>query len=243
MFVAFDAVRQPENVLFAVAKAVQVREEDARNTRDSLIRFFASRQYLLILDNFEHVSDAAGIVSELLTATSRLKLLVTSRSRLQIRPEHHFELPPLPSAGPNLHEAAGVALFLDRAPYCQVNRTDRPEDALATIAEICERLDGLPLAIELAAARTRLLSPKQLLVRLGNRLPMLSGRAPRCSGEAADETRSLGVTNCSTLTQRRLLRQLSVFHGGIAISAVEAIPDDSDDNASVLGFANEIGRA
>jgi predicted ATPase len=234
VFVALDAVRQAENVLFAIAKAVQVREEDARNTHDSLIRFFASRQYLLILDNFEHVSDAAGFVSELLNATSRLKLVVTSRSRLQVRPEHHFELPPFPSAGPNLHEAAGVVLFLDRARAVQPELNET-RSTLATIAEICERLDGLPLAIELAAARTRLLSPKQLLVRLGNRLAMLSGRARDVPARQQTLRNTIAWSyELLDASERRLLRQLSVFAGSAAISAVEAIPADSDDNSSVL---------
>ena len=179
-FVDLSAARDTDAVLIALGRALGVGETLDRPLRDELIERLRGSQMLLVLDNFEQVTAAAGVTTELLDGCSEIKLLVTSREPLHVRAEHVYPVPPLglPPAGRAKVTAAqlspyeSVELFVDRA------RAVRPDfelddDNAGAIAEICRRLDGLPLAIELAAARLRLFSPEALLDRLGRRLELL----------------------------------------------------------------------
>ena len=175
---------------------------------------------LLLLDNFEHLIQAAPMVAELLAMGPNLKIMVTSRAALHVYGEHEFPVPPLAmpdaQAMPTvdaLSQYPAIALFVQRAiavkPDFELNR----ENASA-IAEICARLDGLPLAIELAAARVKVLSPSSLRTRLTSRLQLLTGGA-RDSGAAADASRRYRLElRSSDSAEQKLFRRLSVFVGG-----------------------------
>ncbi|MDP9469632.1 MAG: NB-ARC domain-containing protein [Chloroflexota bacterium] len=194
-FVSLAVLRDPRLVAPAVARALRVREEGTRPTKLTLEDALRGRRLLLVLDNFEQVSAAAPLVADLLAASPGLKVLVTSRSPLHIRAEHEFPLAPLelPSRGAGVARdvvvgCAAVALFVDRA------RAADPSFALTNantvaVAEICRRLDGLPLAIELAAAWCRLLSPQALLTRL---------ERPSSCSPAAPEICPSGSRRCTT---------------------------------------------
>ncbi|MBK5106459.1 MAG: AAA family ATPase, partial [Burkholderiales bacterium] len=181
-FVDLAAVRETESVLTTIARTVGVRETSDRPLRDELKAQLQSKAMLLLLDNFEQVSPAAPKVGELLQDCSQLKMLVTSREPLHLRGEHIYPVPPLELPGADLKQLSleqltqceALRLFIERVlavkPDFEVTREN-----VATIAEICYRLDGLPLAIELAAARIRLFSPRALLERVGGRLQLLRG--------------------------------------------------------------------
>src|SRR5207302_2005788 len=200
---------------------------------------------LLVLDNFEQVVMAAPKLSELLAACQHLKFLVTSRTALHVRDEHEF--PVLPLALPDLNhplksevlsQYAAVSLFLERARSVKPNFQMTATNA-RTIAEICVHLDGLPLAIELAAARMKLLSPQALLARLGQRLAVLT------SGARDVPLRQQTLRNTITWSydllgaaEQQLFRRLSVFVGGWTLEAAEALyvalNDGRSDGAGAL---------
>ena len=167
-FVELEGVLEPHSVPSAILHRLGLREEDTRSPQSCLIEYLQERAGLLVLDNFEQIAEAATLLQQLLASCARLKILVTSRSLLHLRAEREYVVPPLPSCanGGALEELLGmpaVALFLDRAPALKPT-----EEIARAIAEICDRLDGLPLAIELAAARSKLLSPHAMLGRLRN---------------------------------------------------------------------------
>jgi predicted ATPase len=187
-----------------------------------------------VLDNFEHVTGAARLVSELLAACPGLKVLVTSRIRLQLRGEQIFPVPPLalpdPQRMPSLEvltQYEAIRLFLDRAQEHKADFSITNDNAPA-IAEICVRLDGLPLAIELAAARVRMLPPEAMLRRLDTRLPMLKGGAHDLP--ARQQTlRSAIAWSHDLLTgeEQTLFRRLASFRGGCTLEAAEAVAGES----------------
>jgi non-specific serine/threonine protein kinase len=197
---------------------------------------------LLVLDNFEHLLPAALQVNELLEACAQLKLLVTSRAVLDLREEHDFVVPPLalpdpaqPLSAEALVANPAVALFVERASA--VNQDFALTDAnAAAVAEICRRLDGLPLAVELAAARSRLLPPAAMLARLDRRLPHLSGGA-RDAPERHQTLRRAIDWSYDLLSgaERRLFRRLTVFVGGFTLDAAMTVCDlDGDLGIDVL---------
>lgn len=181
-FVDLAPIREPESVLAAVARTVGLRQTSDHPLLDELKGYLRERRMLLILDNFEQVTAAAPSVAELLAYCPELHMLVTSREALHMRGEHVFPVPPLGLPGPDLKQPTleqltqyeAVRLFIERAqavkPDFQVTNENAP-----AVAEICFRLDGLPLAIELATARLRLFSPQALLERIGSRLKLLRG--------------------------------------------------------------------
>ena len=236
VFVALEAVRAPDQVLFEITKALQLREEDARASRQILVESLEDKQLLLLLDNFEQVISAAPLLTDLLAACPRLKFLVTSRALLRLGAERPFPVQPLRSTTDTSHShatdlfgASGVALFLDRARLVRPG-LDTTDETLKTIGEICRRLDGLPLAIELAAVRSRVLTPKQLLARIGNRLEVL-GAGMR--DVAARQQTLRGAIDWSyellPEPEKELLRRLSVFVGGATLDSVEAISANGGD--------------
>ena len=180
VFVDLAAVNEPTFVAVAIAQSLGIADTSAP-LEEQLETALIHRQQLLVLDNFEHVVDAAPLVVRLIAAAPGLKVLVTSRVRLRLSSEIEYAVPPLAlpegnESGATLGDIASVQLFVERA--LAVN----PTFALsgrngASVMEICRRLDGLPLAIELAAARIKVVPPTELLSRLEKRLPLLTGGA------------------------------------------------------------------
>lgn len=230
-FVDLAPIRDPEAALAAIAQTLGLRETSDRHPLDELKSQLHAKSMLLLLDNFEQVTAAASQVGELLRNCPQLKLLVTSREALHIRGEFVFPVPPLalPRVDTRLlqidqlTEYEAVRLFIDRAQAVKPDFEVTNENAPA-VAEICVRLEGLPLAIELAAARIRLFTPQALLDRLGTRLKLLRGGArdlplrQQTLWDAIDWSYDLLETG-----EKRLFELLSVFVGGCSFEAVEAL--------------------
>jgi predicted ATPase/DNA-binding CsgD family transcriptional regulator len=228
-FVSLAPIRDSTLVLATIAHTLGLTDP-GNEPGDPLRVFLRNKHLLLVLDNFEHVIDAASDLMDLLAASPRLKLLVTSREVLHLRAEQQFTVPPL--ALPDLAhlpdsesiaQYPAVKLFIQRAQAVQHDFQITPTNA-PLLAEICTRLDGLPLAIELAAARVRLLSPPALLARLGRRFEVLSGGVH----DLPERQRTLRATlawsyELLSARERRLFRRLSVFVGGCTLSAAEAL--------------------
>ena len=209
-FVALAPVRDPEQVPGTVVQAVGARL-DGRSPRDALADHFRGPPSLLLLDNLEQVLGASAFIGDLLEAAPALRILATSRSRLRVRGEQSFRLEPLT-------EDAAVTLFRRRAAEAEGIAEDGP-----AIREICRRLDDLPLAIELAAARTRLLSLEQLRVRLAARAELSSG-----ARDADPRHESLRATiawshDLLDPEDQRALRRLGVFTGPVTVDVAERV--------------------
>ncbi|MGH2530938.1 MAG: ATP-binding protein [Thermomicrobiales bacterium] len=228
-FVSLAPIRTPDLVLPAIGQALGVRDDGRRPLDERLRRRLRDQQLLLVLDNFEHVDEAAPAIAALLAACPRLTVLTTSRSALHLSGEHEYPVPPLrvPDAAPppvsDLVQTESVALFLQRAHAVNPDFTITTDNA-AAVAELCRRLDGLPLAIELAAARVKVLSPKALLTRLSNRLQVLTG-GPRDLPIRHQTMRDAIVWSYDLLSaaEQTLFRRLSVFVGGFTIDAAEVV--------------------
>src|SRR5262249_4503493 len=172
--VPLSGIASARDVVPGIVSTLEIQSPGARGEPDKrLLAFLSARRALLVLDNFEHVIDAAGAVSRLLDACSYLKVLVTSREALRVRSEREVHVPPLPHE-PGTGITPAMALFEERArevrPDFRIDEHNR-----AAVSEVCRRLDALPLAIELAAARVRVLSPQAMLPRLDQSLSLLSG--------------------------------------------------------------------
>ncbi|BDP42633.1 hypothetical protein DAETH_26020 [Deinococcus aetherius] len=220
-FVGLAPVRDPGGVLGALAAALGLQESQ-RPTGDVLRDFLRGRQRLIVLDNFEQVLGAAPEVADLLRGAPDLTVLVTSRSPLRLYGEHEFAVPPLSLPSPR-GEGEAVQLFLERVHAVQPGFAPTP-DRLVTLGQIVSRLDGLPLAIELAAARVRLLPPATLLARLDNRLGLLRGGAR----DLPDRHQTLRATidwsfGLLAPEEQRLFARLGVFVGGWSLEAAEAV--------------------
>jgi predicted ATPase/DNA-binding CsgD family transcriptional regulator len=213
----------------AVADALGVLENPAESLPHTLKRVLARRELLLLLDNFEHVITAASLVSELLAASPRLKILITSRESLHLSGEQAYPVPPLslPIADAvsvqSLTESEAGSLFIQRARMALPHFAVSDENASA-IARICMRLDGLPLAIELAAARSKLLTPRALVERLDDSLHILASG----SRDAPLRHRTLRDTmawsyNLLDEGEKTLFARLAVFRGGRSLEAIEAV--------------------
>jgi predicted ATPase/tRNA A-37 threonylcarbamoyl transferase component Bud32 len=245
-FVPLAALRDPHLVAAAIAKPFALQEGSGRSLLENLKSYFSGRSLLLLLDNFEQVITAAPALTELLTAAPNLKIIVTSRIVLRVYGEHEYPVPPLElppldkGVGSNL-EAFGripaVALFIQRA---QATRPDfrLTEQNATAIAEICARLDGLPLAIELAAVRAKLLTPQAILTRLSNRLALLTG-GPRDLPARQQTLRAAIDWSYQLLdeAEKALFARLAVFVGGRTLEAVERViggPQDTNDTLDGL---------
>ncbi len=232
-FVDLSSCRDTNAVLVAVARAAGLGEIIERPLQDELIDRLRDRQTLLVLDNLEQVTEAARVVARLLSECPRLTVLATSREALHVRAEQVFPVPPLtlPPEGrerPSASRIGGyeaVQLFVDRA---RVVRPDfeLTDDNAAAVAEICRRLDGLPLAIELAAARLRLFSPDVLRDRLGDRLGLLRS-GPRDLPERQQTLRATMDWSYELLEpgEQRLYELMAMF-ADAEVSAVEAVAED-----------------
>lgn len=221
-------------VIPTIAGTLGLREEDQRGLTEQIIDELYGKRVLLVIDNFEHLLDAAGDVAEILGACPDLRVLTTSRGRLGVYSEQEYPVPPmrLPSLQrlPPVEELAGfeaIALFVQRA------RTHKPDFRLtdanaAAVAEICVRLDGLPLAIELAAARIKLLTPQAMRDRLDKRLPLLTGGARNLPARQQTLRNAIAWSyDLLNPDEQRLFRELSIFSGGWTFEAAEAIADPS----------------
>ncbi len=228
-FVSLAPVTDPDLVPSAIARALELKESPGRSVLGSLEDHLRNKALLLVVDNFEHVAAAAPMVAGLLAASPRLKVLATSRAVLQLYGEHDFPVPPLalPDRRPrptaqhvSLYES--VRLFVARVQAARPDFSLTDENAGA-VAEICHRLDGLPLAIELAAARLRALPLLALLARMARRLPLLTG-GPRDLPARQRTLRDAIAWSYELLdpSEQTLFRRLAVFHG-CTLEAVEAI--------------------
>jgi predicted ATPase/uncharacterized protein HemY len=229
-FVALAPIADPALVGTIIAHALGIREVSNQPLVDSLKAYLRDKQQLLVLDNFEHVLDAAPLVGELLTVAPQLKVLVTSRALLHLSGEQELAVPPLavpdrsiPPEVALLAQYEAVALFVQRAQTANPAFQLSPANAGA-VAEICARLDGLPLAIELAAARSKVLSPAALLARLGSRLQVLTG-GPR---DLPTRQQTLRATiawsyNLLGVPEQILFRCFGIFAGGWTLEAAEAV--------------------
>lgn len=226
-FVELAAVCDQEGLLAAIMKTLELTESQQSRLR-SLQHALKSKRLLLILDNFEQLSQQALTLLELLKVCPQLKLLVSSRVKLQVRGEHEVKVPPL--SLPDTHMSARdlvkfpvLELFKQRARAAD-SQFRLTEDNAKTVAQICRALDGLPLAIELAAVRTNLLSPEDLAQRLKSRLSFLTGGAH----DLPERQQTLKATlewsyEQLNHSEQRLLARLSIFAGSFNLEAAEAV--------------------
>jgi predicted ATPase/transcriptional regulator with XRE-family HTH domain len=247
-FVALAPLSDPKLVLVTIAHALHVGTSGGQILDERLGRYLRTRRVLLVLDNFEHLAAAAPQLSGLLGAAPYLKLLVTSRVALELSGEHRFTVLPLavPPSADNLRQPLTVAQAQERYPavdlFIQRAHAVNPnliltEANLRAVGEICRHLDGLPLAIELAAARAALFTPQELLARLDDRFALLTSRARdlparhMALGAAIEWSHSLLAAN-----DQQLFRRLSVFVGGCTLTAAQEVcNDDSADGNDLVG--------
>jgi predicted ATPase/DNA-binding SARP family transcriptional activator len=229
-WVELAGVARAEHVATTIAQALGVTILSGENTADALSRFLAAKRLLLVTDNFEHLLDAADLVAGLLSACPGLTVLATSREALGLSAEHRVVVPPLAVPPPDdgvtvadIEQTDATAVFLAAARRHDNRFRIEPDDA-AVIARICARLDGLPLAIELAAARVGLLGPEQLLARLDEAVVTL-GPGPR---DAPDRQRTLRATiewsqRLLEPEQKLAFSRFAVFAAGATLEAVDAV--------------------
>ena len=237
-FVPLSAVSDPGLIPSAIGQALGLHETGNRSPEEGLKEYMRGlrQPMLLLLDNFEHLVSAAPVISQLLTSGPKLKVAVTSQAPLHVYGEHEFPVPPLALPDlkciPPLEELShlpAVALFVERAQAIKRDFVLTRENAPA-VAALCARLDGLPLAIELAAARIKLLSPAATLARLESRMNLLTGGArdlpTRQQTLRSTVDWSYGLLNPAEQT---LFRRLSVFIGGCTLEGAEAVCDTKSD--------------
>jgi excisionase family DNA binding protein len=226
VFVPLAAVSQPRLVVPAIADALGVRDLAGRDRHAQLRAVLRDKHLLLVLDNVEHVLAVAPELATLVTEAPALTLLVTSRAPLRVSGEREVPVPPLTLAGQGATPAELLASDAGQVFVAQAKAHDPSfgidEETAPIVAEICARLDGLPLAIELAAARLKTLSPRQLRERLERRLPLLTAAAR----DAPDRHRTMRDAiawsyDLLTPAEQRLFRQLGVFAGGFTLEAAE----------------------
>ncbi|HLA99701.1 MAG TPA: adenylate/guanylate cyclase domain-containing protein [Anaerolineales bacterium] len=239
-FIPLALIQDAQLVASTIGKILGLSEIEGRSNSDVLADYLASKELLLILDNFEQVLGAAILVSNLLTAAPGLRVLVTSRTRLIIRGEQVYQVPPFdtPQEGEysNLDQLArvnGIDLFVRRAKTADPNFILTQENA-ASVIQIVRRLEGLPLAIELAAVQCRMFEPKTLARLLDQKFKILRGGSKDLP--ARHQTLRGTIAWSYTLldpTEQAIFRRLGVFVGGFSLDAVEAVVD-SDLNVNVL---------
>ena len=228
-FVQLAAIRDPDLVPFAIAQALGVRESGDRPVAEVLATVLRAQHLLLVLDNMEQVIAAAPWLAEFLAACPRITALVTSRARLRIRGEQAFPVPPLPLPVAGLSQSIGalsqfaaVQLFLQRARAVQPTLNLNEANA-ATIRDICQRLDGLPLAIELAAARANVLSPSELLARLSN-LDLLTGTMQDVPARLQTMRNAIAWSyDLLSPDEQSVFRRLAVFVEGFTVELAQAV--------------------
>ncbi len=245
-FMPLAAVRDPRMVIPAIALPLGLKEGGDGPLLQRVTESLRPKRVLLVLDNFEQVVEAAPVVAELLASGGQVKVLVTSRAVLHVRGEHEFAVPPLALPAPRrLLDAAAVGQYPAVALFIQRARAVKPgfklTNALApAVAEICARVDGLPLGIELAAARIKVLSPQALLGRLDRRLQLLTGGA-RDLPERHQTLRGAIDWSYDLLDagEQALFARLGVFVAGCTLEAAEAVCNAAGDlpGGALAGFA------
>ena len=229
-FIPMADILEADAFIPALAAALDVKEAEERTLGDGVTSMIGDKKALLLLDNLEQIVSAAPEIARLVAACPRLRIVITSRTLLRIAAEREFPLAPL--ALPSLSDASSseslldypaIALFVERARASKGSFALTPQNAGAVI-EVCRRLDGLPLALELAAARLRILSPEALLERLDHALNVLTS-GPRDTAERHQTLRATIDWSHALLTEseRRLFRRMAVFVGGCALADVEAV--------------------
>ena len=231
-------ITDPRLALSALARVLHLSEEGGATLLDGVIGHLQPRRVLVLLDNFEQVIEAATMVVTILTACPHVTALVTSRAALHVRGEHELPVGPLALPAPagslapeGLAQYPSVALFIERAqavnPYFETD-----DETVQVVARICQRLDGLPLAIELAAARTTVLSPQSLLPRLERRLPLLVGGARDLPARQQTMRGAIDWSyNLLSAAEQTALARLSAFVGGWTLEAGEALLDMAGESA------------
>jgi predicted ATPase/DNA-binding winged helix-turn-helix (wHTH) protein len=237
-FVSLSSLSDPGLLASVIVQALGIREAGTQSPMEVLkanLRRSGRSPKLLLLDNFEHLVGAVPTVVELLSVASKLKVLVTSRSALHVYGENEFPVPPLAlpeqtmSTVEALSQSPAVALFVQRAVAAKPDFQLTAENA-AAVAEVCARLDGLPLAIELAAARVKVLSPTAMRTRLSSRLQLLTGGARDLPQRHQTLRAAMDWSyDLLTPTEQKLFRRLSVFAGGCTLEGVEAVCDAKGD--------------
>ena len=226
VFVPLAPIEEPELVATAIAAACGLRDTSGRDASAHLLDVLREREVLLVLDNLEHLLAAAPLISTMLAAAPRVRVLATSRALLRLTDEQVYPVPPLSVQDDPASPAPAVELFLTRAQSVAPDVRLGPAN-YADIAAICAQLDGLPLAIELAAARMRVLSPQALLARLHRRFELLVG-GPRDRPERHQTLRAVVDWSYALLAppEQRLFRCLSMFAGGFSLELVEQIASE-----------------
>ena len=238
----------PRRIAQSVASVLGVKEEPGRPVEEALVRFLKARRVLLLLDNCEHLVDAvAPMVKDFLNAAPGLKILASSREPLRIAGESLYTLAPLAVPGPReaveaqaMAEFESVRLFLDRAALAVPDFTLDADNAPA-IAAICHQLDGIPLGIELAAARVRSLSPQQIAFRLRDRFRLLSA-GDRTAMPRQRTLRAMIDWSHDLLPddERELFRRLAVFSGGWTVEAAESVCSLGSDGVDVIDVMSRL---
>ena len=243
-FVSLSSLADPVLVPSAIAAVLAIKEEPGRNLLETLSEGINEKRLLLVMDNYEHILIASSVVAQLLDSCRDLHVLVTSQVPLHLSGENEFAVLPLSMPNPknmpdasSLAQYAAVVLFLERARAASPDFVITNDNARA-VAEICVRLDGLPLAIELAAARVKLLPPQALLKRLNSRLRLLTGGA--ADRPARHQTLRAALDwSYSLLTagEQKMLARLSVFSEGCSLESAEAVcnPDGALDILDGIG--------
>jgi len=238
-FVPLAAVTDSGSLANVISQTLGVREVGGRPQLETLKEYFQnalSAPMLLLIDNFEHMVAAAPTLAELMGVAPHLKLLVTSRAALHVYDEHEFPVPPLalPDAKSLLPvevllQYPAISLFTQRAAAVKPDFTLNQDNA-AAVVEICSRLDGLPLAIELAAARSKLLSPSAIRTRLASRLQLLTGGARDLPARQQTLRQAIGWSyDLLNVPEQTLFRRLSIFVGGCTLEGVESVCDTKQD--------------
>ena len=232
-FVDLSAVSESDRVLPTIARALGLKDRGSDAVLDTLVDFFGDGRALLVLDNLEQVTTVASSLARLLQRCAGLSLLVTSRVLLRARGEHEFyvapfRVPGVTASAADLRESPAVQLFIDRAQEARPGLTF-DDDMVRTIADVCASVDGLPLAIELAAARSKLLSPVGIQSRLGRRLDLLAG-GPSDQPTRHHTLRTAIAWSYDLLDAeaRRAFRLMSVFSGGCDLDAIGAVIGGDD---------------
>ncbi|MGI8811112.1 MAG: protein kinase domain-containing protein [Pyrinomonadaceae bacterium] len=242
-FVNLAAITDPKLVASTIAQTLGVKEAGGEPILEVLKNHLGAKSVLLVVDNFEQVITAAADISDLLSAGENLKILITSRELLHLKAETGYAVPPLavPSKETRISFAElanyeAVRFFVERARVAQTDFVLTDENADA-VAEICRRLDGLPLAIELAAARVKLFSPAAILTRLSDSLKLLTGGAQDLP-ERRQTMRGAIAWSYDLLNdgERKLLNRLAVFAGGFTLDAAETIALNSSVQSSDSGI-------
>jgi predicted ATPase len=243
-FVDLAPYREAGDVALATAGALGVRATPLMTTADALAAWLARRTMLVVLDNVEQIPGVGRALLDLLQAGEHVRLLVTSRSPVRVRGEERYVVEPLATGGTRTNDGLpsdAVQLFVERAR--QVLGRDPGDDDLPSIAAICRRVDGLPLGIELAAARTNVYEPSQILARLERRLPILVAGTDDLPARQQTLRATIAWSHdLLTLDHQRLLASSTVFPGGWTMDAWESVCAATPEAASLLVDAGLVRR-